>query len=817
MQFTRRRLIALASIAFAVLGYTAAGFWLVPMIARSQLQKFASETLHRQLSLGSVQFNPYTLELRVSEFALKENDGSALLGFRQLYIDAELASLWQRRINLSEVQLEAPDIRIAIDAAGKLNLANLLPASDAGDKTASTAPPRIRIGLLSVTQGHVAVSDLSKGAPYRTELQPLAISLKEFSTDSDYKNAYRISAQTTLGEQLELAGDFTVQPLASSGNFAIKLLQLPPLAAYAAASLPFQVADGKLSLEGKYTFAAAVSPVKAPEWQLTLDKITGLNFAIAERNAVSSKPALVIPVIDIVGVVVSPVDRNVTIKQAVLGSPSVDIRRDSDGVLNLSRLLASSDTKAPVSKLQPAAEQNTPATTNSNQSPQPAPWQLKIIDSRIETGTVSLADATVTPAVHFTLTPVSLQIVNLGTGSDPIHLSGDVVIDNGARLKLNGDLKVAPLQAAVNIDLDNFALSSLQPYLDAKTQLSLDSGLFSLHGHFDYGQPADASDAAVNFAGDVSVDNLHSADKTTGAAVVDWKQLAITGIKVAANAGTGQLTSFSIDNIVADQPFANIEIAKDKSLNVAQALTAPGTASAKPVAAGKAEAKSAKPAAQATVVTPGRIGNIKIIDGSANFSDLSIEPNFSSGIVELNGTVSGLSSQAASRAKVALQGKVDRFAPVEISGETNMLSANLFTDVRLKFSNMELTTFDPYSGKFAGYNISKGKLSAELHYQINNRMLDAQHHVVIDNLEFGSKTDSKDAAPIPVKLAVALLKDSNGVIELDLPVSGSLDDPQFRFGPLVWKACLGLLENVATAPFAALGRLFGGGGELEYV
>ena len=130
---------------------------------------------------------------------------------------------------------------------------------------------------------------------------------------------------------------------------------------------------------------------------------------------------------------------------------------------------------------------------------------------------------------------------------------------------------------------------------------------------------------------------------------------------------------------------------------------------------------------------------------------------------------------------------------------------------------MELTTFNPYSGKFAGYNISKGKLSTELRYKVEDRKLDAQHHIVVDNLEFGDKTDSKDAAPIPIKLAVALLKDRQGVIDLQLPVSGSLDDPKFRLGPIIWKALLGLLTKIVTAPFAALGALFGGGEELAYV
>ena len=164
-----------------------------------------------------------------------------------------------------------------------------------------------------------------------------------------------------------------------------------------------------------------------------------------------------------------------------------------------------------------------------------------------------------------------------------------------------------------------------------------------------------------------------------------------------------------------------------------------------------------------------------------------------------------------------LDGKVDKYAPVDIGGEVNLLSAAVFTDLSMNFRNMELTTFNPYSGKFAGYNISKGKLSTELKYLVQDRKLDASHHIVIDNLEFGDKTDSKDAAPIPLKLAVALLKDRQGIIDLNLPVSGTLDDPKFRLGPIIWKAVLNLLTKVVTAPFAALGALIGGGEEMQFV
>jgi hypothetical protein len=214
---------------------------------------------------------------------------------------------------------------------------------------------------------------------------------------------------------------------------------------------------------------------------------------------------------------------------------------------------------------------------------------------------------------------------------------------------------------------------------------------------------------------------------------------------------------------------------------------------------------------------PVRIRAVTIENGTTDFSDFSVEPNFSAAIFDLKGGVSGLTSDRASRAEVKLAGNVDRYAPVEISGQVNLLSAAVYSDLQMTFRNMELTTFNPYSGKYAGYSISKGKLTTELHYKIEDRKLDAKHHVVLDQLEFGAATESKSKVPLPVRLAAALLKDRHGVIDLNVPVSGSLDDPEFAVGPLVWKAFLGLLTKAVTTPFSLLGSLFGGGDEIAFV
>jgi hypothetical protein len=210
---------------------------------------------------------------------------------------------------------------------------------------------------------------------------------------------------------------------------------------------------------------------------------------------------------------------------------------------------------------------------------------------------------------------------------------------------------------------------------------------------------------------------------------------------------------------------------------------------------------------------PVAIDTVRVANASANYADLWIKPSFAIGIQSLNGTVAGLSSDPRSRAKVDLKGKVDRYSPIEIAGAVNLLSAALYTDIKMRFQDLDLTVVNPYSGHFAGYKIDKGKLSVEVSYKIEQRKLSAAQHFVVDQLELGDRVDSPDAVHMPLKIAVALLKDRNGVIDLNLPMTGSLDDPKFRIGPIIWHMVVNLVVKVAASPFALLGHLFGGGNE----
>lgn len=214
---------------------------------------------------------------------------------------------------------------------------------------------------------------------------------------------------------------------------------------------------------------------------------------------------------------------------------------------------------------------------------------------------------------------------------------------------------------------------------------------------------------------------------------------------------------------------------------------------------------------------PISIQRIDITDGSARYSDQWIQPHFTLDIGALSGAVERIAATANSRARFTLDGKVDRYAPFRVAGEVNFFAPAAYSDVTMSFKGVDLTTATPYSGHFAGYKIKEGKITADVKYHVENRQLSANPHFVIDQLELGDRVDSPDAVKLPIKLALVLLKDRHGVIDLGLPVSGSLDDPKFSVGLLIWKAFINVIEKAATAPFALIGRMFGGGEQIKEI
>jgi hypothetical protein len=815
----RRHAIALGVIAGLLLLYTLGGFLLLPHLARNAVLDYVHKDLGRQGSIGELDFNPFTFTLEVHQLALNEADQSPIASFALLRVRAALmASLFNRAWTLSEVRLEEPKIDALVARDGTLNLARLAPPGKPNQpqKPAQTPLPALRIGALGVHGGSIHFEDRSRPSPFSTTLAPIEFDLTDFRTATNFENKYRFSARSAANEQLDWAGQFSLQPLGSTGEFTVTSLKASTIADYLQDALPCVLSGGSLDLTGQYTFTASPTTAVA----LTLPSLKIHSLGLAPRQGATGTPWVLLPELAIEDTRVTLADRHVAIGKVLLQRAAVQVWRNADGSLNLQQLLAQ---KVKVEPAAPIRDRGAPEpTVAAKPATAASPWLIAVDRLELQGADVDVEDRSVKPVFKSRLTAIDLTAQNYSSaGTAPLKLDLHMKIGDAGELQTQGSVRLSSFDTAIDLSLKGLDLPSLQPYVSQATALTIYRGRLGIKGRIDYAAAPPHGKPKLRFDGGIEVIDLATRDDLLSEDLVSWRALHIDGLRyqMAPDA-------LNIRRITAQGAYGRVVVGPKGSLNVADVLRPAGSPPpARKVAAG--DGTGAKPARAAVVAAapapakapamPMKIDRIEIEDSTADFTDHSVEPRFSTAIYNLKGSVIGLSSDPASRASITLDGTVDRYAPVSIKGQLNLLSAALYTDIGLNFSNIELPTFNPYSGKFAGYNIAQGKLSTQIHYHVENRKLEATHHIVIDQLEFGAATASKQAVPLPVKLAASLLKDRHGVIDLELPVGGSLDDPKFRIGPIIWKVFVNLIEKAATAPFALLGSMFGGGPQLSYI
>ncbi|MEZ9139215.1 MULTISPECIES: DUF748 domain-containing protein [unclassified Shewanella] len=400
----------------------------------------------------------------------------------------------------------------------------------------------------------------------------------------------------------------------------------------------------------------------------------------------------------------------------------------------------------------------------------------------------------------------------------PIEYQLDLSINDQSQFSSTGvfDAKLISLEA--DIDYQKVNLTKLQPYISPFMNITLESGLFNTKGHIS----ANTKQKFV-YQGQASVNQLQIKDNLLKQPLLNWESMIITDL---AFDNLGQ--SLTIDEVLFDSLFSRLIIAEDRSTNIADLIVTPAgkdnnesttpttatNATTAPVVADSDNQGSSRlPENQQISQQSDFAIDIKRIgfkDSSAFFADNSLTPNFASGIEQLNGEITQISTNPQTRASVNLEGKIDKYAPVTLKGDINPLLANPYLDLNLAFNKVELTSINPYSGTYAGYYIDKGQLSLALNYQLENNQLVGSNHLVIDQLELGKPSNSSLATSLPITLAIALLQDRHGVIDLGVDVDGDLDSPSFSFGSIVMTAITNVITKAITAPFSLLAGLVGG-------
>jgi hypothetical protein len=816
--------------------YALAGFVIAPRLLRSKLLEEIPKTLNVTPTVGDIRFNPFLFQLDLKSFALATSDGGKLLGFDRLFVDFDLSSLWHRAYTFSRIELDAPVLNALVAPDGIINLMALKPKPSpppVGEKPpAKNEPlPAVRIASFKVTSGSVSYEDRSRPSAFAARLEPVTFELKDFTTGVA-GGLFTFTGASKLGERIEWHGHLSVQPVASDGELHIEALQAHTLWEYLEDQLNFVVASGAIDVQSSYKFSLTDQVNLA----LNVAKATVSNLAVRPKNSGTDWVSL--PGLDMSGAAIDLAQHTGSIDSLSLTGLKVLAWLEPDGAINLLKLAVPAARPGTVPAAAGSPGTAAPgiasgAVATAAPSAAATPWKIDLHEFALREASISAEDRTIQPAAKVLLAPLSLTVQGASLDlAKPVKVTLDTKINETGSLTVDGEVTPRPLAATVKVKLAGIDLTAAQPYIAQRTAMVLRSGKLGGAAQISYG----AAKPAIKLSGDLYVEKLHTVDAALHQDLINWERLDVRGLDVQQ--GPDRL---EIAEITARKPYARVIIESDTTLNVAKVLKSPGgagptpaptTASApaavvtapvavKPTRRGAkavtVKTVALKPPAAVGPALPMTIKKIQLKEGRLDFADLSVQPHFSAGILDLQGSVLGLSSNPSSRAKVDLRGEVDQFSPVSINGEVNVLSAALYTDLTMSFRNIELSIFNPYSGRWAGYNIAKGKLTTDMHYKVVDRKLDAQHHIVIDQLEFGEKTASKDAVSLPVKLAVALLKDRNGVIDLPLPITGSLDDPKFSLGPIIWKVLVNILEKAVTAPFALLGSLFGSGPELQFI
>jgi uncharacterized membrane protein len=458
------------------------------------------------------------------------------------------------------------------------------------------------------------------------------------------------------------------------------------------------------------------------------------------------------------------------------------------------------------------------------------PFQITVDRIRLGDQLFQLEDRSSNRGRSQSLEIASLEIDNFSTKPEAeAKLAAKLRLNKNGEVDINGNLKPMLPQGKLNLDVRGIELLPFQPYFREFVNLRVTSGQITAKGALALNKGADG--LAVGYEGDLTLGNFHSIDRANSADFLRWKSFYFGNIDVktsplAVSVGEVALSDFYARVIVSPEGQLNLmhivkrdePAAVDKPAADTPADAPAATPSDKPqveAGDGKATVKLAdKPAKD---VVPVKIGKVTLQGGNINFSDNFIKPNYSANLTKIGGRVTGLSSAAGSVADLELRGSYDNLAPLNIKAKLNPFAAKSYLDLDTEVKGIELTSFSTYSGKYAGYAIERGKLSLFLKYKIENNQLVADNRVFLDQLTFGEPVESASATKLPVTLAVSLLKNRNGEIDINLPISGSLDDPEFSVGGIVVKVIVNLFVKAVTSPFALLGSLFGGGEELAYV
>lgn len=782
--FLRRWRWPLAGLLGLVL-YALAGYVLAPWLIARELPKIARETLGREASVAAVEVDPFAFTLRLTGLRLKDTDGSLLAGLDEMYVDlAAGASIVGRALTLAELRLDAPYLNVMRGRDGAINLLHLVPSGPAPAAEAPDAPPRLVVRALRLSRGALDFTDALPADVFHTRVGPFDVALDEISTLPDATGRHQLAITLESGTRITVAGDLVINPLRASGEIGVQGPFLGLLHRYLRDQFQFDLAGGTTDIGLRFDLRGTPDGgVEAGISDLTAA------FRDVRLSAPSAGEFLGWSELRIAGGALRWPANEVSAQAVTLGGLILRARLGAGGRIDLEDLLAPAEAAAGTPPAAPADIAPVAPASGSD-------WAVRI-------GEVSLADAALELTDAARPQPVQLTVADLDVALREVTTEpgARLPLEAAARLGAGGDIRLAGTVALLpefsldgELKAEGIALAQAQPYVSDIARIAIRGGTLALDGHL-----ASGTGESLAFEGDLRVRDLDTEDMIKRERLLAWRELALDDLEFQLDGNRARVTRVRLE-----RPFGRIYIARDQSTNIGDLFV-----EAPPAAAGAAEATPPATPAPAGEPFRARVGTVRVRNGEVDFTDLSLPLPFAARIEDLKGEVTTIDTRSTAPSRLAFEGRVDRYGLAQVGGEVRISSPTDLADVTVLFRNIEMAPLSPYTVKFAGRKIARGRINLDLRYQLADRQMVGTNKIVIDELELGEKVPHPDAVDLPLGLAVALLKDANGRIDVDMPVSGSLDDPQFGIGSVLWKAFINLVTRVATAPFRLLGSLLG--------
>lgn len=815
--------------------------------------KVNSGTLETALELGYRVHEKSGPDFRVSgsmalyQVALSEPNGAPLAALDRAALKIRNVSVFSRQADLTSLELDGMGLFAARDRSGiwnfkRIGLGSKSASAEPSQEDAGKKPFDLKLAKLSFKGGKIHFSDAVPQGGFKTDLQEIDLSVDNFSTSKGQRAPFALSFASARGETASLKGEFAAAPVEIKGTLTLKGIPLKDYYPYLYDTLTAPI-SGSLGITSELAYNEAQGLVL----ERTALKGEDLAAPFGPKEGFRLQEAL------ISGIAVNLKLRKAVVERVDLKGGNFTLSSEKGGVVSAQRLLrvkAATATPLGISKKEAAAAklEQTVSQRKAAKGKQAAPpfsYRIeKVTGSDIA---INFTDRMKEEAPAFNLSRMSFSLDGISgpkQGAIPFTLASGYA--KGGRIAASGSLTPAPLKLNAKVELHRIPLRDFDPYINQGTTIFIADGALDTKMSVNLEKAGDGLKG--NFSGALGVRSFYCQDTVREEDLLKWERLQLDRFSGTVGpftlaVGEVSLTNFYSRIIVEKDGTLNLQHLREDKPQAAQVQTTTTVATVAPAGqaakkgveatqitqtttrpaagiesasaggtAAPAKPGSAAPAAEEAAAKPHpiKIDAITMQGGTLEFSDQHLTAPFDTTFFNLGGRISGLSSQSNRFAEVDLRGNLDNHSPLAITGAINPLRGDLYLDLKIAFSDIELSPFTPYSNTYLGYNVDKGKLFLDLSYRIDKKKLSSQNKVFIDQFSFGKEVESAKATKLPVRLAVALLKDRKGEIHLDLPVAGQTDDPKFS----VWKIVLQMLQNLlakaATSPFALLGSMFGG-------